>query len=241
LRELHLGERDDLDQLRDAPLGLEKGHHVKIKLLLATCCGIATLVGTAYAVAASHRSHGGAAAPVQAAIGPWRALGAAGLQAHAVGLARAAGAGRMAEVAGVRATDGSYVGIVRDSSAGLRYAAVTANPGDTGASTHPLRSLADVPFIDGSLGLLTLEQTAAPDGSVGRIYGAGIVKPPATRAQLELVDGSVVSLPLVDLSPGFRGYAFVAAEPKQFPKAIQGMDARGKVVAQFAFDPNAHP
>ena len=92
-----------------------------------------------------------------------------------------------------------------------------------------------------SLGLLTLEQTAAQDGSVGRIYGAGIVKAPATRARLELLDGSIVPLPLVDLSAGFRGYAFVAAEPKQFPKAIQGVDATGKVVAEFAFDPNAHP
>ena len=33
----------------------------------------------------------------------------------------------------------------------------------------------------------------------------------------------------------------VAAEPKQFPKAIQGLDAAGKVVAEFAFDPNDHP
>jgi hypothetical protein len=214
---------------------------VKIKLLLATCCGIAALVGTAYALAASHGGHNRAASPVQAGIGPWLDLDAAGLATHALGLAHATGAGRTAEVAGIRAADGSYVGIVRDSAAGLRFAAVTANPRDTGASTHLLHGLSDIPLIDGSLGLLTLEQTAAPDGTVGRIYGAGIVRAPATRARLELLDGSIVPLPLVDLSAGFRGYAFVAAEPKQFPKAIQGVDATGKIVAEFAFDPNAHP
>ena len=214
---------------------------MKIKLLLVTCCGLATLVGTAYALAARHGSRSHAAAPVQAAIGPWRALDAAGLETHAVGIARAAGAGRAAEVAGVHGADGSYVGIVRDPAAGLRFAAVTANPGDTGASTHLLRSLTDLPLIDGSLGLLTLEQTAAPDGSVGRIYGAGVVEAPATRARVELLDGAVVSLPLVDLTAGFRGYAFVAAEPKRFPKAIQALDAAGKVVAEFRFDPTDHP
>jgi hypothetical protein len=214
---------------------------MEIKLLLATCCGIAALVGTAYALAASHGGHKRAAPPVQAGIGHWLDLDAAGLGGHAVGLAHAAGAGGTAQVAGIRAADGSYVGIVRDSAAGLHFAAVTANPGSTGASAHLLRSLSDIPLIDGSLGLLALEQTAAPDGSVGRIYGAGIVKAPATRARLELLDGSIVPLPLVDLSAGFRGYAFVAAEPKQFPKAIQGVDATGKVVAEFAFDPNAHP
>lgn len=214
---------------------------MKIKLLLVTCCGILAFVGTAYAVAASHRSHSRATSPVQAAIGPWRALGAAGLDAHAVGIARAGGAGLTAEVAGVRASDGSYVGIVRDSTHGLRYSAVTANPRDTGASTHLFRGLGDVRLIEGALGLLTLEQTAAPDGSVGRIYGAGIVKAPSTRAQLELLDGSIVPLPLVDLSAGFQGYAFIAADPKLFPKAIRALDATGKVVAQFAFDPNAHP
>ena len=214
---------------------------MKVKLFLAACCGIAALVGTAYALAASHGRHNRAASPVQAGIGRWLDLDAAGLGTHALGLAHAAGAGRTAQVAGIRAADGSYVGIMRDSAAGLRLAAVTANPGDTGASTHPLHSLGAIPLIDGSLGLLTLEQTAASDGSVGRIYGAGIVKAPATGARLELLDGSIVSLPLVDLSAGFRGYTFVAAEPKQFPKAIQGVDASGKVVAQFAFDPTAHP
>jgi hypothetical protein len=118
---------------------------------------------------------------------------------------------------------------------------VTANPGDTGASTHFLRSLRDIPLIDDSLGLLTLEQTAAADGSVGRIYGAGVVEAPATRARLELLDGSVVSLPLVDLAVGARGFAFVAADPERFPTAIQGLDAGGTVVAQFRFDPNQHP
>jgi hypothetical protein len=214
---------------------------VKNKLLLATCCGIAALVGTAYALAASHGRHSHAGPPVQMGVGPWVKLDGAGLAAHALGIAHAGGASPTAEVAGVHAADGSYVGIVRDSAAGLRLAAVTANPGDTGASTHLLHRLSDIPLIDGSLGLLTLEQTAAPDGSVGRIYGAGVVKAPATRARLELLDGSIVSLPLVDLSAGFRGYAFVAAEPKRFPKAIQGVDAAGKVVAEFAFDPNAHP
>jgi hypothetical protein len=214
---------------------------VKLKLLLAICCGIAVLAGTAYALAASHGRHSRPPSPVQAGIGPWLDLDAAGLGVHALRLAHAAGAGRAAEVAGIRAADGSYVGIVRDAVAGPRFAAVTANPGDTGASTHPLHGLADIPLVDGSLGLLTLEQTAAPDGTVGRIYGAGIVRAPTTRARLALLDGSSVSLPLVDLAAGFRGYAFVAAEPKQFPKAIQGVDATGKVVAEFAFDPNAHP
>lgn len=214
---------------------------MKIKLLLAACCGILAFVGTAYAVAASHGSHSRATSPVQAAIGPWRALGGAGLESHAVGIAHAAGAGLTAEVAGVRASDGSYVGIVRNSAGGLRYSAVTENPGDTGASSHLLRGLGDVRLIGGALGLLTLEQTSAPDGSVARIYGAGLVKPPSTRAQLELLDGSIVPLPLVDLSAGFHGYAFVAADPKLFPKAIQALDATGKVVAEFAFDPNAHP
>ena len=214
---------------------------MKNKLFLATCCGVAALVGTAYALAATHSRHGRALPPVEAGIGPWVDLGAAGLGTHALGIARAAGVGRTAEIAGVRAADGSYVGILRDSDAGLRFTAVTANPGDTGASTHLLHGLSDVPLIGGSLGLLTLEQTAAPDGSVGRIYGAGMVKAPTTRAQLELLDGSVVSLPLVDLSAGFRGYAFVAPEPKRFPNAIQGLDAAGKVVAEFRFDPNDHP
>lgn len=211
---------------------------MKIKLLLATCGGIAALVGTAYALAASHRGHDRATSPVQAGIGPWLDLDGAGLGTHARGIAHAAGAGPTAKVAGVDAADGSYVGIVRDSA---RFAAVTANPGDTGASTHPLHGLSDLPLINGSLGLLTLEQTAAPDGSVGRIYGAGIVRAPSTRARLELLDGSIVSLPLVDLTAGFRGYAFIAAEPTRFPKAIQGVDTTGKVVAQFAFDPTAHP
>ena len=168
---------------------------MKIKLLLATCCGVAALAATAYALAASHGKHSRSTMPVQAAMAPWRSLDAGGLGARAVGLARSAGAGRTAEVAVVRGADGSYVGIVRDSAAGLRFAAVTENPGDTGASAHLLRSLGDVPLIDGSLGLLTLEQTAAPDGSVGRVYGAGVVKAPATQARLELVDDSVVSIP----------------------------------------------
>jgi hypothetical protein len=214
---------------------------VKTKLLLATCCGVVALVGAAYGLAASHGERDRPPSPVQAAMGPWRDLDAAGLGAHALGLARSVGAGRTAEVAGIHAPDGSYVGIVRDSAAGLRFTAVTSNPGDTGAGAHPLHGLSDIPLIDGSLGLLTLGQTAAPDGSVGRIYGAGIVKAPATRARLELLDGSIVPLPLVDLSAGFRGFAFVAAEPKQFPKAIQGVDASDKVVAEFAFDPNEHP
>jgi hypothetical protein len=214
---------------------------VKIKLLLATCCGIAALVGTAFALAASHGRHNQSPPPVEAGIGQWLDLDGARLGTHARGIAHAAGAGPTANVAGIHGADGSFVGIVRDSAAGLRFAAVTANPGDTGASMHLLHRLSDLPLIDGSLGLLTLEQTAAPDGSVGRIYGAGIVRAPATGARLELLDGSIMSLPLVDLSPGFRGYAFVAADPKRFPKAIQGVDATGKVVAQFAFDPNAHP
>lgn len=104
-----------------------------------------------------------------------------------------------------------------------------------------MRGLGDVRLIGGALGLLTLEQTAAPDGSVGRIYGAGLVKAPSTRAQLELLDGSIVPLPLVDLSAGFHGYAFVAADPERFPTAIQALDATGKVVAESAFDPNSHP
>jgi hypothetical protein len=214
---------------------------MKIKLFLAMFCGIATFAVAAYAVAASQSRHRPTASPVQAAIAPWRALDAAGLTTHARGIAHAAGAGRNAEVAGVHAVDGSYVGIVRDSSVGLRFTAVTANPGDTGASAHLLHGLNELPLIDRSLGLLTLEQTAAPDGSVGRIYGSGVVKAPATQAELELLDGSVVSLPLVDLSGAFRGYAFVAAEPKRFPQAIRALDATGKVVAEFAFDPNVHP
>jgi hypothetical protein len=128
----------------------------------------------------------------------------------------------------VRATDGSYVGIVRDLA-------------NAGAGTHLLRSRSDLPFIDHSLGVLALEQRAAPDGSVGRIYGAGVVRAPATRAQLQLLDGSVQSLPLVDLGVGLRGFAFVAAEPTRFPNAIQGLDAADKVVAEFRFDPTAHP
>jgi len=212
---------------------------MKIRLLVGMCCGVATLATTAFALAASHGRHS-RPSPVQTGIGPWLDLDSVGLGTHARGLAHAAGGDRTAEVAGIRAADGSYVGIVRDS-AGRRFAAVTANPGDTGASTHLLQGLGDIPLVDGSLGLLTLEQTAAPDGSVGRIYGAGIVRAPAMRARLELLDGSIAPLPLVDLSPGFRGYAFVAAEPKQSPKAIQGVDATGKVVAEFAFDPNAHP
>ena len=214
---------------------------MRIKLLLATCLGLAALVGAAYALAATHGGHSRTASPVEAGIGPWQDLDAAGLGARALGLAHAAGASRAAEVAGIRAADGSYVGIVRDSTAGLHFAAVTANSQDGGASAHLLRSPGEIPFIDDSLGLLALQQTAAPDGSVGRICGAGIVKAPAARARLELLDGSTVPLPLVDLSAGFRGYAFVAAEPKQFPKAIQGLDAAGKVVAEFAFDPNDHP
>ena len=165
---------------------------MRAQAILLTCCIIAAVSGTGYALAVRHDGHSPAASPVQAAPGPWRKLGA-------------------------------------------------ANPGDTGASTHFLRRLRDLPLIDGSLGLLTLEQTAASDGSVGRIYGAGVVKAPATRARLQLLDGSVASLPLVDLAGGFRGFAFVAAEPELFPTAIQGLDAAGTVVAQFRFDPNQHP
>jgi hypothetical protein len=214
---------------------------MKTKLFLAACCGIAGLVGTTYALAASHGSRRHAAPPVQATLGPWRALDAAGLGTHALGVAHATGAGRTAEIASLRAADGSYVGILRDSAAGSRVSAVTADPADTGASTHGLLNLNSLPFINGSLGLLTLEQTAAPDGSVGRIYGAGVVKAPATRAQVQLLDGSVQQLPLVNLGAGSRGFAFVAADPKRFPNVIQALDGAGKVVADFAFDPTAHP
>jgi hypothetical protein len=165
----------------------------------------------------------------------------AGLRAHALGIARATGADQTAEVAGVRAADGSYVGIVRDSVAGLRFSALTADPGDTMASSHLLHSLTDLSFINQSLGLLGLEQRAAPDGSVGRISGAGVIRAPATGAQLQLLDGSVAALPLIDLGAGSRGFAFVAADPERFPNAIQGLDAAGKVVADFRFDPTAHP
>jgi hypothetical protein len=214
---------------------------LKSKLLLAVFCGSAALVGAAYALAGSHDRHNQSPSPVQAGVGRWLDLDDTGLGTRALGIAHAAGAGATAKVAGIRGVDGSYAGIVRDAAAGLRFTSLTANPGDAGASSHLLRHLADISLVDGSLGLLTLEQAAAPDGSVGRIYGAGVVKPPSTQARLELLDGSVVSLPLVDLAAGFRGFAFIAAEPKQFPKAIQGVDATGKVVAEFAFDPNSHP
>jgi len=214
---------------------------MKTKVLLGTCCGIATLIGTAYALAASHGSQGRAASPIEAAMEPWHTLDTAGLRTHALGIARATGAGRTAEVAGVRAADGSYVGIVRDSAAGERFAGLTADPGDTGASAHLLRSLSDLVFINQSLGLLTLEQSAAPDGSVGRISGAGVVRAQATQAQLRLLDASVQPLPLIDLGAGSRGFAFVAADPRRFPNTIQALNPAGEVVAEFAFDPTAHP
>jgi hypothetical protein len=214
---------------------------MKTKLLLAACCGIAGLVAAAYALAANDGSRRHATPPVQATIGPWRALDAAGLGTHALGAARATGAGQTAEIAGLRAADGSYVGIVRDSAQGLRFSALSADPGNTGASTHLLHSLGDLSFINRSLGLLSLEQRAAPDGSVARISGAGVVRTQATGAQLELLDGSHVSLPLVDLGGGARGFAFLAADPKRFPTAIQALNAAGQVVAEFRFDPTAHP
>lgn len=214
---------------------------MKIKFLLPACCGIAALVGTAYALAAGDGRHSRRALPVQAAIGPWRTLQATGLGSHALEIARSAGASRTAEIAGVRAADGSYVGIVRDLGSGVRLSGLTADAGDAGAGAHQLRSLSSFPLFDQSLGLITLEQSAAPDGSVGRISGAGFVRAQATRAQLRLLDGSVQPLPLVDLEAGARGFAFVATDPKRFPNAIQGLDAAGKVVAEFAFDPAAHP
>ena len=111
---------------------------MKNKLLLAVFCGSAALVGAAYALAGSQGRHNQSASPVQAGVGRWLVLDGAGLGSHALGIARAAGAGATAKVAGIRGVDGSYVGIVRDSAAGVRVTSLSANPGDTGASSHPV-------------------------------------------------------------------------------------------------------
>jgi hypothetical protein len=216
---------------------------MKTKLLLAIFCGLAALAAMAYALAA-HGSTKQTEPPAAAGIGAWQTIDAGSLGTAAIGAARLAGATGGTggtQVAIARTTDGAYVGVLRDPTVGLRVSALANDPGSDMVSVHTFRPLTDVNLINDSLGLLTLTQTPAPDGTVGRIFGAGIVQANAIGAQLVALDGSVEQLPLVDLGAGARAFAFVADDAKRFPTAIQGVDAGGKVVAEFRFDPTSHP